>query len=224
MAQQLNTEETAQADSRKQSRVGSHIGSYIYDRVVKRAFDIVLAICGLLVCSIPMLFIALLVRLTSPGPALFCQLRSGRGGKLFILYKFRSMYIGAPEKSNQEFTSDAMRHYVTRLGRFMRKTSIDELPQMLNVLKGEMSFIGPRPLAKTDEYVLRLRAESGADQIRPGITGLAQINGRNQISDEAKAGWDSKYSQNLSAFLDIKIILRTIAEVALQRGINKTTK
>lgn len=103
----------------------------------------------------------------------------------------------------------------------MRKTSIDELPQMINVLKGEMSFIGPRPLARTDETVLKLRAESGADRVRPGISGLAQVNGRNEISDEVKAKWDADYAQSCSLTSNLKIVARTISEVASQHGINK---
>lgn len=196
----------------------------VYSRYFKRLFDILFAVSGLVVCGIPMLIVALLVRLTSPGPALFCQLRAGRKGKMFVLFKFRSMYISAPEKSNQEFGTDAMKQYVTKLGKFMRRTSIDELPQMINVLRGEMSFIGPRPLAKTDEKVLGLRAKNGADKVRPGITGLAQINGRNLISDDAKAHWDAEYVDSLSFVADLKIIFGTFREVTLQHGINKNSQ
>lgn len=189
----------------------------------KRLFDIIFAICGLIVCIVPMIIIAIFVRLTSPGPAFFCQLRAGKKGRLFVLYKFRSMYINAPEKSNQDFTPGAMKHYVTKLGQFMRKTSVDELPQMINVLHGEMSFVGPRPLAKTDSRVLELRAQSGADQVRPGITGLAQINGRNEITDEEKAAWDCEYEKNVSLVTDIKIIFMSFWVIVKQKGINKHT-
>lgn len=192
-----------------------------YRRFAKRFFDVLFASCGLIVCAVPMAIVAILVRLNSPGPAFFCQLRAGRKGKMFVLFKFRSMYTSAPEKSNQEFTPEAMDHYVTKLGKFLRKTSIDELPQMINVLKGEMSFIGPRPLARTDDYVLKLRAESGADRVRPGISGLAQVNGRNEISDDVKAKWDAEYAESCSLIADLKIVGRTICEVALQHGINK---
>lgn len=194
----------------------------VYSRYFKRLFDILFAVSGLVVCGIPMLIVALLVRLTSPGPALFCQLRAGRKGKMFVLFKFRSMYIEAPEKANKDFTPEARTQYITRIGKFLRKTSIDELPQMINVLKGEMSFIGPRPLARTDEIVLKLRAESGADRVRPGISGLAQVNGRNEISDEVKAKWDADYAQNCTLIEDLKIVVRTLSEVVKQRGINKS--
>lgn len=202
----------------KVSHVNGHV---IYRKFIKRALDIIFAICGLFICAIPMLVVAVLVRLTSPGPAFFCQLRAGKQGKLFVLLKFRSMYVSAPEKSNQDFSSDDMNYYVTKLGSVLRKTSIDELPQMINVLRGEMSFIGPRPMAKTDAYVLKLRLESGADQIRPGISGLAQVNGRNEISDDLKAKWDAEYVRSYSCKEDFKILVRTIAEVILRRGINK---
>lgn len=194
----------------------------VYSRYFKRLFDILFAVSGLVVCGIPMLIVALLVRLTSPGSALFCQLRAGRKGKMFVLFKFRSMYIEAPEKANKDFTPEARTQYITRIGKFLRKTSIDELPQMINVLKGEMSFIDPRPLARTDEIVLKLRAESGADRVRPGISGLAQVNGRNEISDEVKAKWDADYAQNCTLIEDLKIVVRTLSEVVKQRGINKS--
>ncbi|UWP76143.1 sugar transferase [Lacticaseibacillus paracasei] len=192
-----------------------------YQEIWKRFFDIIFAVAGLVVCAIPMMIFAFLVRRTSPGPAFFRQLRAGRRGKMFVMYKFRSMYIEAPEKANKDFTAEARTQYITRIGKFMRKTSIDELPQMINVLKGEMSFIGPRPLARTDETVLKLRAESGADRVRPGISGLAQVNGRNEISDEVKAKWDADYAQSCSLTSDLKIVARTISEVASQHGINK---
>lgn len=219
MAAQLDSEETTVIHHKE--KVDINIGHQIYRRYGKRFFDVIFAVCGLIVCAIPMVIVAILVRVTSPGPAFFCQLRSGRKGKLFVLYKFRSMYTTAPEKSNQDFTPEAMNHYVTKLGKFMRKTSIDELPQMINVLKGEMSFIGPRPLAKTDDYVLKLRAKSGADRIRPGISGLAQVNGRNEISDDFKAQWDAEYTTSCSLLTDIKIVGFTLLEVTRQHGINK---
>ncbi|MDM7530323.1 sugar transferase [Lacticaseibacillus paracasei] len=192
-----------------------------YQEIGKRFFDIIFAVAGLAMCAIPMVIVAFLVRRTSPGPAFFRQLRAGRGGKMFVMYKFRSMYIQAPEKANKDFTAEARTQYITRIGKFLRKTSIDELPQMINVLRGEMSFIGPRPLARTDETVLKLRAESGADRVRPGISGLAQVNGRNEISDEVKAKWDADYAQNCTLIEDLKIVVRTLSEVVKQRGINK---
>ncbi|MCI1987172.1 MAG: sugar transferase [Lactobacillus sp.] len=224
MAIKPNPDDIAQASVSMKENTVTDITQRLYRQYGKRLFDIIFAIVGIVLCAIPMFVIAILVRMTSPGPALFCQLRAGRKGKLFVLYKFRSMYTGAPEKSNKDFTPEAMNHYLTKIGKFMRKTSIDELPQMINVLRGEMSFIGPRPLAKSDSYVLNLRAVSGADKIRPGISGLAQVNGRNEISDNLKAKWDAEYAMSCGFVTDVRILLRTIGEVALQRGINKSVK
>ena len=131
--------------------------------------------------------------------------------KPFTLYKFRSMTDGAPVKANSEFND--ITSYITPFGMFIRKTSIDELPQLLNIIKGDMSFIGPRPLAITDEKVLALRKKSGADQVRPGISGLAQVNGRNNITDENKAAYDAKYAGRLSMRLDLILIIETFISV-----------
>lgn len=195
----------------------SHV---IYRQVFKRVFDFVFALAGIIVLAIPMLIVALLVKVTSKGPVLFCQVRYGRDSVPFTMLKFRSMYVDAPVKANKDFTTQSMDHYVTPLGRFMRKSSVDELPQLFNVLVGQMSLIGPRPMAKTDELVLNLRKKSGADQVRPGITGLAQINGRNELSDEDKAHYDGIYAAKYSLVYDVKIFLDSIIVVVAQRGIN----
>lgn len=130
------------------------------------------------------------------------------------------MTDGAPIKANSEF--EDITSYVTPFGMFIRKTSIDELPQLLNIIKGDMSFIGPRPLAITDEKVLALRKKSGADQVRPGISGLAQVNGRNNITDENKAAYDAKYASRLSLQLDIVLLVETLISVIKRDGIFKT--
>ncbi|WP_234701656.1 sugar transferase [Leuconostoc lactis] len=160
------------------------------------------------------------VKLTSKGPVFFKQERFGLNSKPFTLYKFRSMTDGAPIKANAEF--EDITSYVTPFGMLIRKTSIDELPQLLNIIKGDMSFIGPRPLARTDEKVLALRKKNGADQVRPGISGLAQVNGRNNITDENKAAYDAKYASRLSIQLDIVLIIETLVSVIKRDGIFKT--
>lgn len=129
------------------------------------------------------------------------------------------MTDGAPVKANSEFND--ITSYITPFGMFIRKTSIDELPQLLNIIKGDMSFIGPRPLASTDERVLALRKKNGADQVRPGISGLAQVNGRNNITDENKAAYDAKYASQLSVQLDIVLIIETLVSVIKRDGIFK---
>lgn len=191
-----------------------------YRHFLKRFLDIVIAIALGILLSWLLVIVAILVKLTSKGPVFFKQERFGLNSKPFTLYKFRSMTNGAPVKANSEF--DDITSYITPFGMFIRKTSIDELPQLLNIIKGDMSFIGPRPLASTDEKVLALRKKSGADQVRPGISGLAQVNGRNNITDENKAAYDAKYASRLSLQLDIVLLIETLISVIKRDGIFKT--
>lgn len=191
-----------------------------YRKFLKRILDIIVAITLGIILIVPLFFVAILVKATSKGPVFFNQERFGLNSKPFTLYKFRSMTDGAPIKANSEFKD--ITSYVTPFGMFIRKTSIDELPQLLNIIKGDMSFIGPRPLARTDEKVIALRKQSGADQVRPGISGLAQVNGRNNITDENKAAYDAKYASRLSMQLDIVLIIETLVSVIKRDGIFKT--
>lgn len=192
-----------------------------YRNGFKRIGDIFVSLIAIVVLAIPMLLIAALVKLTSKGPVFFRQVRYGKNSRPFTMVKFRSMAADAPEKANKDFSQDAMARYVTPLGRFLRKSSLDELPQLFNVLAGKMSLIGPRPLASTDALVLQLRKQNGADQVRPGITGLAQVNGRNEVSDEDKAAFDAEYARRCSLIFDIRILIESVVVVIQQRGINK---
>lgn len=192
-----------------------------YRNFLKRFLDTCVAIILGILLSWLLVIVAILVKLTSKGPVFFKQERFGLNSKPFILYKFRSMTNGAPVKANSDF--DDITSYITPFGMFIRKTSIDELPQLLNIIKGDMSFIGPRPLAITDEKVLQLRKENGADQVRPGISGLAQVNGRNNITDEEKATYDAKYSSNINFTLDLLLIIETMISVVRREGIFKET-
>lgn len=190
-----------------------------YRNFLKRFLDTCVAIILGISLSWLLVIIAILVKLTSKGPVFFKQERFGLNSKPFTLYKFRSMTNGAPIKANSEF--DDITSYVTPFGMFIRKASIDELPQLWNIIKGDMSFIGPRPLAITDEEVLVLRKKNGADQVRPGISGLAQVNGRNNITDREKADFDAKYARNLSIHLDILLVVETVISVIRRDGIFK---
>lgn len=192
-----------------------------YKKFVKRILDLLLAIPMFVVLLIPLTVIGLVIKLTSKGPILFKQERYGRNSKPFLLYKFRSMTNKAPVKANSEF--DDIASYVTPFGMIIRKTSIDELPQLINIIKGDMSFIGPRPLAKTDSKVLFLRKHNGADQVLPGISGLAQVNGRNNLSDEDKAAYDVKYAAHLSFRVDMLLTVETFVSVMKRDGIFKET-
>lgn len=186
----------------------------------KRFLDTCVAIILGILLSWLFIIVAILVKLTSKGPVFFKQERFGLNSKPFTLYKFRSMTNGAPVKANSEF--DDITSYITPFGMFIRKTSIDELPQLLNIIKGDMSFIGPRPLANTDEKVLQLRRENGADQVRPGISGLAQVNGRNNITDLDKATYDAKYASRISFELDLLLFFETLISVIKREGVFKS--
>ncbi|MCS9992947.1 sugar transferase [Weissella confusa] len=191
----------------------------VYKCVVKRLLDIIFAILGILIGLVPMVIVAILIKLESSGPVLFKQERYGQNSKKFLIYKFRTMRTDAPILANQNFKD--MKKYISPLGAFLRKTSLDELPQLFNVLRGEMSFIGPRPLAKTDMNVIKMRQVNGGDLVRPGITGLAQVNGRNKISDNEKAAFDAEYAENLNFVLEFNIVWQTIRAVLKRDGINK---
>ncbi|WP_048801519.1 sugar transferase [Leuconostoc citreum] len=191
----------------------------LYRNVFKRLLDTIVAIIFGIVLIIPLFIVAILIKLTSKGPIFFKQERYGKNSVPFTLYKFRSMTDGAPVKANSEFSD--IKSFVTPFGMFIRKTSIDELPQLINIIKGEMSFIGPRPLAITDEKVLRLRRQNGGDQVLPGISGLAQVNGRNKIEDFQKAFYDGKYAKNVSLISDFRLIFATFKAVIVREGIFK---
>ncbi len=196
----------------------------LYRKVVKRLIDTTVAIIFGIVLIVPLFIVAILIKLTSKGPIFFKQERYGKNSVPFTLYKFRSMTDGAPVKANSEFSD--IKSYVTPFGMFIRKTSIDELPQLINIIKGEMSFIGPRPLAITDKKVLRLRRQNGGYQVLPGISGLAQVNGRNNITDEDKAAYDAKYASHVSARVDSLLVMETFISVVKRDGVfkNKTVE
>ena len=184
----------------------------------KRAFDIVFSFLLLFFLALPMLIIGFVIALTSKGGAIFKQKRVGRGGKIFICYKFRTMYSYAPSNRPTCDFADADK-YVTRVGCFLRRTSLDELPQLFNVLKGDMSLIGPRPLISEEITVHKMRMESGAYDIRPGITGLAQISGRDMLCDREKAELDARYANSISFTSDLRIFLKTLRCAASKEGI-----
>lgn len=190
----------------------------IYCRYIKRILDLVLSFFLLLFLLLPMLVIAVAIRSDSCGSAIFKQKRMGRGGRIFVCYKFRTMYVNAPaHKSAAEF-SDSQR-YVTRVGGFLRRSSLDELPQLLNVLKGDMSLIGPRPLICEEKEIHKRRMDGGIYALRPGITGMSQISGRNLLCDEDKLLGDAYYLENVRIWLDIKILLKTFWKVIKGEGV-----
>ena len=185
--------------------------------ISKRTMDIVSSLVGLILLSPLFLLVAILIKLDSKGPIIFKQIRIGKNSKPFYIYKFRSMKIDAPNLSTEEFINAS--DFTTKVCKFMRKTSIDELPQLVNILKGDMSIVGPRPVIEREVRLLELRKECNVDSILPGITGLAQINGRDNIDDYEKVKYDFEYLSKRNLVLDIKIIINTVLKVAKSEGI-----
>ena len=185
--------------------------------ISKRTMDIVSSLVGLILLSPLFLLVAILIKLDSKGPIIFKQIRIGKNSKPFYIYKFRSMKIDAPNLSTEEFINAS--DFTTKVGKFIRKTSIDELPQLVNILKGDMSIVGPRPVIDREVRLLEIRKECNVDSILPGITGLAQINGRDNIDDYEKVKYDFEYLSKRNLVLDIKIIINTVLKVAKSEGI-----
>lgn len=183
----------------------------------KRAFDVLASAGGLVVFAIPMLVIGAAVRLSSSGPAIHWSHRIGRQGKAYEMPKFRSMYVTAPNVATH-LLQDADR-WVTPLGRVLRATSLDELPQLWSVFIGDMSVVGPRPALYSQDDLIALRKAKGIDTLRPGITGWAQINGRDELAIPDKVKLDADYLANYGVLHDIGIILRTIGKVLVRDGI-----
>ena len=195
-----------------------------YRDFFKRGFDIFFSLVAIIILAIPMMIIALWIKIDSPHEkVLFKQERIGINNVPFTILKFRSMRDDAPHQmATENFENPEM--YITRVGKILRKASLDELPQLLNVLKGDMSIVGPRPLIPKEKYVLKLRDEYGANKILPGITGLAQVHGRDQITDENKASYDGKYALNVSLLLDASIMVKTVSDVIRSRGVREGKK
>ena len=189
----------------------------MYREYGKRIEDVSIALAALVILGLPMLLVAAAIRLTSKGPALFRQKRFGKDKQLFTVYKFRTMSTKAPKNmSTNSFTNADS--YITPLGGVLRKLSIDELPQLLNVIKGEMSIVGPRPVIKTEKKLINLRQKYHANSVKPGITGWAQVNGRDDLDDQRKAEMDGEYVQQLSFLTDVKIMIKTIGAVLMMSG------
>jgi O-antigen biosynthesis protein WbqP len=184
---------------------------------MKRVFDLLLAGLIALLLAPPIFFVVLAVRLTSPGPALYWSDRVGRDNKLFAMPKFRSMRVGTPAVATHLLTTP--QDYLTPIGSFLRKTSLDELPQLWSILKGDMSFVGPRPALFNQKDLIELRAKAGIHNLTPGLTGWAQINGRDELPVPEKVALDVEYLHRQSLGFDVKIILLTAAKVLRRDGI-----
>ena len=187
-------------------------------KYVKRALDIVLSFSGLLVLLIPFILVMIAVFIDDPGKPFFRQYRVGLGGKRFKLLKFRTMKKETP-KYLSTMEVDNPDKYITRIGHFLRRSSLDELPQLINVFKGDMSLVGPRPLISDEYEIHEMRTRFGVYNVRPGITGLAQINGRDTVSPVEKVHWDVKYVENFGLWMDMKILFATVPKVFGKEGV-----
>lgn len=188
-------------------------------KYVKRWLDIVISIVVLLLGAVPMVVIALLIKLDSSGPVLFKQQRYGKDKKIFKIYKFRTMLQNTPIIPPNGFKN--VNDYITKLGKFLRKSSLDELPQLINVIKGDMSLVGPRPgSANNEEGLALIRQNRGVFAVRPGITGWAQINGRDELAHDetAKVEFDRYYIDHISFWMDLKCLFGTVWTVIAGKG------
>ena len=205
----------------------THFDSYVLTRsqksflTFKRAADFIISLISLIILAIPFAVIAVVQKLISPKePVFFRQTRVGRNGQLFKVTKFRSMKSTAPHDCpTKDFSGGEQ--YITKFGRFLRDSSIDELPQLFQVLTGKMSLIGPRPLIPQEEAVHRMREQAGVYQLRPGMTGWAQVNGRDFVEDEEKVEFDRAYLEHMGLKMDAKILWMTVKKVVTKADINE---
>ena len=187
---------------------------------IKRGADVILSLLALICLSPVYLIVALAVKISSPGPVLFRQKRVGRGGRLFTIYKFRTMRTDTPRDTATHLLQDPSR-YITRVGAFLRRSSLDELPQFFNVLKGDMSIVGPRPALYNQYDLIAAREKAGVNAVRPGITGLAQISGRDELPIPVKVRYDREYVENLSLNMDARCFFGTIISVLRAEGVRE---
>jgi O-antigen biosynthesis protein WbqP len=189
----------------------------VYERV-KRLFDVAVALAAFVVLAVPMLVVAVVVAATSRGPVLYWSDRIGRGNTTFSMPKFRSMYVGTPPVATHLLANpDA---HITPVGKFLRKSSLDELPQLWSVLVGDMSLVGPRPALFNQDDLIKARTDAGVHTLRPGITGWAQVNGRDELPIPDKVALDTSYLRQRSFLLDLRILWMTVWKVVSRDGVS----
>lgn len=185
---------------------------------MKRLFDLFLSFIAGILLAVPVVVVAILVRLTSPGPALYWSDRVGRDNKIFKMPKFRSMLVGTPAVATHLLSNPDV--YLTPVGSFLRKSSLDELPQLWSIVKGDMSFVGPRPALFNQHDLMDLRTRAGVHRLTPGLTGWAQVNGRDELPIPEKVALDTEYLRRQSLFFDIKIIIMTALKVLARHNVS----
>lgn len=186
--------------------------------MIKRLFDLLLGLFVLIILSVPIALLAIVVRLTSPGPALYWSDRVGRNNLFFKMPKFRSMRLDTPAVATHLLNDPGA--YLTPIGGFLRKSSLDELPQLWSILKGDMSFVGPRPALFNQDDLVALRTQSGVDCMVPGLTGWAQINGRDELPIPEKVALDTEYMKRRSFWFDLYILWMTFLKVVHRDGVS----
>jgi O-antigen biosynthesis protein WbqP len=184
---------------------------------IKRTFDIIISLSALFLLFVPMVLIAVGIKVTSRGPVLYWSSRVGKNNELFRMPKFRTMRIDTPAVATH-LLADPVK-YVSGLGMFLRKTSLDELPQFLSIVKGDMSIVGPRPALFNQDDLIEQRTRKGVHKLTPGLTGWAQINGRDELPIPVKVDFDYYYLENQTFLLDLKIIIQTVLKVVLHEGV-----
>jgi O-antigen biosynthesis protein WbqP len=184
---------------------------------MKRVFDFIFALLLLVILFVPMLIVAITIKLSSLGPAIYWSDRMGKNNQIFSMPKFRTMRIDTPAVATHLLQN--VERYLVPLGSFLRKTSLDELPQLWSIIRGDMSFVGPRPALFNQDDLIKLRTEKEISKLQPGITGWAQINGRDDIPISVKVTYDEYYLKNQSFFFDLKILWNTFFKVIKKEGV-----
>ena len=190
----------------------------MYKNFLKRVIDLILSFLAIIILALPMLIIAIIIKIDDPGPVFFKQKRVGKNKTHFNLLKYRSMKMSTPHDTPTHLLENP-EQYITKVGRFLRKSSLDELPQIYNIFTGKMSIIGPRPALWNQDDLIAERDKYGANDIKPGITGWAQINGRDELEIDVKAKLDGEYVQKLGFFFDCKCFFGTIVSVLKSDGV-----
>ena len=191
----------------------------MYKHFFKRLIDIIISIIAIVILFIPILIIAVVIIVTDPGPVFFRQKRFGRNKKYFYILKFRTMKVDTPDLPTDKLKNPEQ--YVTKIGKILRKTSLDEIPQIFNIFVGQMSFIGPRPALWNQEKLIRMRDKVHANDVRPGLSGWAQINGRDDIPEKRKAELDGEYVEKMSFVFDCKCFFGTFIKALRGEGVEQ---
>ena len=195
----------------------------MYQNYIKRMIDFIMALIGIIILSPILLILSIIIKVTSPGPILFKQNRVGKDNVEFKILKFRTMRIDTP-KDCPTHLLDNPDQYITRVGKFLRKTSLDELPQLWNILIGDMAIIGPRPSLPNQYDWNDLRDKNGASKVKPGLTGLAQVSGRDELEIDIKAALDGQYVKNITFIGDLKLFFKTFISVLKSDGVKEGKK